>query len=213
MLHEDHLKIVIKNTFTAVSATYARKKEGAFTSCGVSRLVFPRKSAQSGGDIRVSEQEVRFIFVEELVKYLATPDGEEWDVHYSVETPTVHNYAFPKNAKPIHYGTDKQGRSANIDLTIHDNTGMRVALIEFKHGHDFQAMNKDFLKLAKEPDAKYRYFIGLLSSSDNTTVTRLQEKIQSKDSYLDENTRLIYYSLEHDLDMPKVVIGEDLLEK
>ena len=138
---------------------------------------------------------------------------EEWDVHYSVETPTVHNYAFPKKARPIHYGTDKQGRSANIDLTIHDNTGMRVALIEFKHGHDFQAMNKDFLKLAKEPDAKYRYFIGLLSSSDNKTVTRLQEKIQSKDSYLDENTRLIYYSLEHDLDMPKVVIGEDLLEK
>ena len=75
MLHEDHLKIVIKNTFSAVSATYARKKEGAFTSSGVSRLVFPRKSAQSGGDIRVSEQEVRFIFVEELVKYLATPDG------------------------------------------------------------------------------------------------------------------------------------------
>lgn len=211
MSHEDHLKIVIKNTFSAVSATYAQNKEGTFGARGASRLVFPRKSVQSGGKIRVSEQELRFIFLEELLKYIATPAGKKWDVHYSVETPTVHNYAFPKNAKPIHYGTDKLGRSANIDLTIHDNSGRRIVLIEFKHGHDFQAMNKDFLKLAQEPGASYRYFIGLLSSSDDTTMNRLQEKLPN--SFLDKNTKLIFYSLEHNSQAPKVVIGEDLLEK
>ena len=60
MLHEDHLKIVIKNTFTAVSATYARKKEGDFTSSGVSRLVFPRKSVQSGAPFKAWKQYIGY---------------------------------------------------------------------------------------------------------------------------------------------------------
>ena len=210
MAHKEHLKIVINNTFQSLSATYSNQIEGGFNPCGATRLVIPRKSVQSGGAIRISEQELRFVFVEELIKYLATDQGKDWDVYYSVETPTAHNYSFPKSG-PIHHGNKKEGRSGNIDLTIHDNTGRRVALIEFKHGHDEHAMNKDFLKLAKEPEVQLRYFIGLLSASTESTKSRIENP--KKESYIDSNnTILIYYSLAHN-GATGVVLGEQHIKE
>jgi hypothetical protein len=75
----------------------------------------------------------------------------------------------------------------------------------------FDAMNKDFLKLSKEKGDSLRFFIGLLSSSDEDTVDRIAKKIGRNTSTLDANTVFIYYSLAHEDAMPKVLFGEDFL--
>lgn len=202
---KDHVRIILNNTFKIISETYKYQKEDCdFAPAGKSRLIFPKKS---DGSIRVSEQELRFIFVEQLNEYVR----ENWDVYYSVETPTEYNYRFSGANVPECYGTGVDGRSANIDLSIHDNRGHRIALIEFKHGHDFEAMNKDFLKLAKENGDSLRFFVGLLSSSDGQTVESIANKIERKSSTLNANTIFLYYSLNHDSNGPKVLFGEEFL--
>lgn len=154
----------------------------------------------------MSEQELRFIFVEQLNEYVR----KNWDVYYSVETPTEYNYRFSGASGPVCHGTEANGRSANIDLSIHDNQGKRIALIEFKHGHDFDAMNKDFLKLAKEKGDSLRFFVGLLSSSEQATIGRIAEKIPG--SALDSNTEFIYFSLDHANQGPEIIFGKDFLK-
>jgi hypothetical protein len=201
---KDHIRTILNNTFDIISETYKYQKEDChFAPVGKSRLIFPKKS---DGTIRVSEQELRFIFVEQLNEHVR----ENWDVYYSVETPTEYNYRFSGASAPECHGVEADGRSANIDLSIHNNQGERIALIEFKHGHDFDAMNKDFLKLAKEKGDSLRFFVGLLSSSAQVTIDSIDEKI--KTSALDRNTEFIYYSLDHAKKGPKIIFGEDFLK-
>ena len=201
---KNHIRTILNNTFDIISETYKYQKEDChFAPAGKSRLIFPKKS---DGTIRVSEQELRFIFVEQLNEHVR----ENWDVYYSVETPTEYNYRFSGASTPECHGVETDGRSANIDLSIHNNQGERIALIEFKHGHDFDAMNKDFLKLAKEKGDSLRFFVGLLSSSAQVTIDSIDEKI--KTSALDRNTEFIYYSLDHAKKGPKIIFGEDFLK-
>ena len=203
---KEHVRVILKNTLDIISQTYKFQKEDCdFAPASKSRLIFPKKS---DGTIRVSEQELRFIFVEQLNEYIR----DNWDVYYSVETPTEYNYRFSSTSAPECYGTEADGRSANIDLSIHDNQGRRIALIEFKHGHDFDAMNKDFLKLAKEPGDSERFFIGLLSSSDENTITSINRKITEKESVLESNTEFIYYSLDHANMGPQVLSVKNFLK-
>ena len=80
---KDHVRIILNDTFNIIGETYKYQKEDChFAPAGKSRLIFPKKS---DGTIRVSEQELRFIFVEQLNEYVR----KNWDVYYSVETNRV----------------------------------------------------------------------------------------------------------------------------
>lgn len=99
----------------------------------LSRLVFPTRT---NGEIRVSEQEARFAFVESVL-------GS--DFFYSVETPTDEQYQF-----------DGEGsRAAQTDFTILDKTSESTLNVEFKKDTDIDtndgvAVYKDVQKLLRE---------------------------------------------------------------
>ena len=191
--HQKHIENVIKNTFEIIQDVYNHQKEGNKEGLGASskrsRIIFPYSCERETRtrETRISEQELRFIFVEQLNKEIAD-EGNAWDVYYSVETPTQGDkYCFPQKEKP-YYNLDKdkdgKGDSANFDLVIFDNELQRIALIEFKANntseHDHQ---KDILKLnhPKELDSNpLRYFIEIVKSADSGTYKSLNKKIKDK---------------------------------
>lgn len=164
-----------------------------------SHLMIPAYS--DGQVLRISEQELRFIFVEQLSKVI-----ERERLYYSVETPTKNRYRFsptikkienvkcdPLNFKVRQYvatgiqlnkDDKKLFVSANIDLVLHDENGGRIALIEFK-GNESTIANytKDFLKLAyeeKENGQCLKYFIQVLSKNQRkNTIKMIQDVIDT----------------------------------
>lgn len=75
---------IIRNTFEAIQDAYNYQTEKAPKLDSpnrqrLSRIVFPQKRDDT---TRISEQELRFVFVEQLNKKI----DEGWDVYYSVET-------------------------------------------------------------------------------------------------------------------------------
>ncbi len=184
--HQKHIENVIKNTFEIIQDVYNHQKEGNKEGLGASskrsRIIFPNSCK---GETRISEQELRFIFVEQLNKEIAD-EGNAWDVYYSVETPTKGDkYCFPQKEKP-YYNLDKdkdgKGDSANFDLVIFDNELQRIALIEFK-ANNRGNHEKDILKLnhPKELDSNpLRYFIEIVKSADSGTYKSLNKKIKDK---------------------------------
>ena len=169
---KEHLKNIIENTFKVIGEVYETNKEGSIPS-KANRILFPKKRDET---IRISEQELRFVFVEQLLNYIKDPG---WDVYYSVETPTRHAY------KGFHDGDpkvdDKKGQSGNIDLCIHDNQGNRICLIEFKALNPKKAdYQKDFCKLQHEDEGNnkiLRYFIQIVENVDSGTMDNIGKKI------------------------------------
>lgn len=168
---------IITRTFKVLKEIYNSRYEGCTAPREVasSRLLFPQLSPlHRNGEIRVSEQELRFVFVEQFNKYCSEhilPWG------YSVETPTVHRYSFIDEEEPrmVLQG----GTSASIDLCIHDENLKRIALIEFKaHNPCIAAFKKDFCKLEQE-QPKSSFFILLLEKCDNETEKSIKVKISS----------------------------------
>lgn len=169
-----HIDNVIERTFKALLCIYdkcANGNEGKIPEELKSRIIFPK---YSNGQLRISEQELRFVFVEQLNKEI----NDKWNVYYSVETPTMFKYRFSGEGSPK---PDNSGRSANFDLVIHDEIYNRIALIEFKannadkHDHD-----KDFVKLSNEEEnpnkIALKYFIELVESSNDATYRSLKSK-------------------------------------
>ncbi|MDD9810156.1 MAG: hypothetical protein OXU71_00345 [Gammaproteobacteria bacterium] len=98
-----------------------------------SRLLFP---TDANGDIRVSEQEARFAFLESVL---------ESGFFYSVETPTNEQYQFK----------GEYARAAQTDFTILDKTNAHTLNVEFKKDTDIDtqddvAVYKDVQKLLRE---------------------------------------------------------------
>lgn len=123
-----------------------------------SKLVYPVKSDNSR---RVSEQEVRFLFINKIDK--------ESDFLYSVEAPTKEKYVF----------TGKKGneRSGNFDVCLYENNKERKHLIEFKALNPKNASyHKDFEKLIKDENGLTNYFIQLIINSDTGTLTSIEKK-------------------------------------
>lgn len=181
--HQKHIENVIKNTFEIIQDVYNHQKEGNKEGLGASskrsRIIFPNSCK---GETRISEQELRFIFVEQLNKEIADK-GNAWDVYYSVETPTKGDKYCFKDKNPS-YNEDGKGDPANFDLVIFDNKFQRIALIEFKANnpseHDHQ---KDILKLnhPKELDGNpLRYFIEIVKNANRGTYNSLHDKIHNK---------------------------------
>ena len=178
---KDHIENIIEQTFNVIAEVYKTNREGE-RPYGSNRILFPktRNSKKRDGKIRISEQELRFVFVEQLLKYIKDTG---WDVYYSVETPTRHAYNGFHDGDPK--VDDKKGQSGNIDLCIHDNQGERICLIEFKALNPIKAdYQKDFCKLQHEDEDNeniLRYFIQIVENVDSGTMDNIGEKI-----YVDE---------------------------
>ena len=126
---------------------------------------------------RVSEQELKQIFIEQLNKEIE----KGWDVYYSVETPTEKKYRFEGKDKPEQ---NDSGRSANFDLVIHNNKFERIALIEFKANNPkLNDYLKDLVKLNEEnhEGKVLRYFVQIVKNSDKGTENSLQKKMKDNE--------------------------------
>ena len=130
------------------------------------QLIFP-KGIQSNGDvIRISEQELRLLFVEEFKKKCQK-------LFYSIETPTKNKYCFDTSKGIEGINIDHHGQSALIDMCIFGkglNSYNRILNIEFKYANvDIKNIAKDVLKLVKEePNGA---FIWMLDNTDSGTLS------------------------------------------
>lgn len=133
------------------------------------QLIFPVKN---GGDDRISEQELRFLFVEEFKKEYSADSNK---LYYSVETPTVNKYKFGKDFNFITGGT---GRSASIDMSVYknvENSYNRILNIEFKYDNvPILNIGKDILKLRYEK--QNGVFIHLLKNTGSGTLYNSNER-------------------------------------
>ena len=177
-----HIDVIIENTFNTISEVYRTQMEnqkiGTYNNKS-SRIIFPlkRESKDKKEEFRISEQELRFVFVEEFNKYCS----KNWDAYYSVETPTSKRYDFSNKEKPCKVDYPK-GQSAMVDFSIflkEQDKLTRVALIEFKAlNPDKQSYMKDYVKLLNE-DQKFVYFIMIVKSSNNRTIKSIADKINA----------------------------------
>lgn len=177
-----HIDAIIENTFNTISEVYRTQMEnqkiGTYNN-NSSRIIFPlkRESKDKKEEFRISEQELRFVFVEEFNKYCS----KNWDAYYSVETPTSKRYDFSNKEKPCKVDYPK-GQSAMVDFSIflkEQDKLTRVALIEFKAlNPDKQSYMKDYVKLLNE-DQKFVYFIMIVKSANARTLQSIAEKIKA----------------------------------
>lgn len=183
-----HISTIIQYTFQALKDAYDHQKEGydCEPKMSLSRIVFPK---YSDGETRLSEQELRFVFVEMFNKYCAE---HHLNWYYSVETPTKYKYKFSDKGSKIEPKLDNDnGQSAMVDLAIHDADLNRLALIEFKAlNPDVSCFAKDFVKLKNEPNVM-TYFLMYVKSHHNGTIKSLKLKVDSKA----DNTEFICYDL------------------
>lgn len=171
--HKKHIKAVIEKTLSKLNSLYHRDGGGLENT----RLIFPRywvtkEGERVEGELRVSEQELRFMFVEELNKYCDV--HREWEVYYSVETPTSNSYQL----------TGEGQQSGCIDLCIHGKDLKRIALIEFKALNPSEdAHAKDAFKLKHEIEGELRYFIEIVKSHNSKTDENIVEKLKAEKCY------------------------------
>lgn len=180
---------IISEAFKHVKNAYELSKEP--NSSKDSRLIFPKKRDES---IRVSEQELRFAFVEEFLKYVKK---KKKDWYYAVEVPTKIKYDFSdkKNPKVAEEG---KGKSASFDLAIYakgDNNFNLIALLEFKAENPKKFdYHKDLVKLENEKEGDnevLRFFIEIVENAYERTPKNIESKLKDKR----QQTNFICYSL------------------
>lgn len=166
---------ILDNTFHILDNCYKNNEEElckADLNASGSRIIFPCYSDEKRRR-RISEQELRFVFVEQFLQYCK---DTKWDAYYSVETPTEWKYRFSGAEKP-HKTDGDDGQSAMVDVCIHDKNGTRICLIEFKAGNpDKICYVKDLVKLYEE--GKLGFFVQLLESQNSGTQRSIETKIK-----------------------------------
>ena len=213
---KSHIDAIIAQTFETLKLVYDYQQENKQgvkqireyynqkTAGSLSRLVFPKYSKKyyRDGETRLSEQELRFLFVEKFNQY-CTLYNLPW--YYSVETPTEEKYQFSDHGNKVEAHTNANGQSAMVDFAIHEEKEFkRIALIEFKAlNPDASCFEKDFVKLDGEP-VELTYFIMYVKSHDKGTIKSLKLKIEKKSS----NTEFRCYDLESGQQ-----IEQEILEK
>lgn len=167
---------IIDESFKRLAEIY--KCNVAGKSSEVSRLIFPRYRVSD--ELRISEQELRFIFVEVFNQY-CEENGVE--LLYSIETPSLDKYDFKKYPQ-----SSENGQSAMFDLVIFDRCFTRRALIEFKANNaDEKSHLKDIVKLnnpQEGPENVLRYFIEVLENSNTRTTESLISKFDNAASVI-----------------------------
>ena len=175
---------IIRLTLIRLSDAYKNQEVNnkKFEKVG-GRLIFPSYyKEKEPTETRISEQELRFTFVEVFNAYC---ELYNLALFYSVETPTKDTYKYFADSKE-HPVPHAKGRSAEFDLVIFDEQMNRRCLVEFKANnaseHDHE---KDFVKLndpAEGDTDVLRYFIEVVKSytqnGDNSTVSSLRDKIK-----------------------------------
>lgn len=183
---KEHMDEIIRLTFERLGNAYKNQEvsKSKFENGG-SRLVFPSyyNKDEEATETRISEQELRFTFVEVFNAYC---DLYNLALFYSVETPTMDTYSNFANSKenPMR---DDSGRSAEFDLVIFDEERKRRCLVEFKANNASEHDHwKDFVKLNNPNEDKsdvLRYFIEVIKSytenGDHSTVCSLNSKIKN----------------------------------
>ena len=127
------------------------------------QLIFPNKIQAKGNIKRISEQELRLLFIEEFKE--AYPK-----LFYSIETPTVKKYKFGNSYDTLEI--NNKGQSASLDMCVFEWSKkhyQRMLNIEFKHKNvSIKNIAKDILKLiGEEQNGAY---IHLLTNTDNGTL-------------------------------------------
>lgn len=212
---------IINNTFTRLENVYLKHKEG-FNNAGLpleneSRLVFPAYYYDEKGEkkvkgTRISEQELRFAFVEEFNSYCRENNKRvnNKNLFYSVETPTKDTYSGFSDDPKI----DPNGRSGEFDMVIYDENLTRGCLIEFKANNaDEVDHKKDFLKLDNDEgdnESVLRYFIEIVKSYSDATIKSLKEK---KFQYKGKQTEIRCFALEGKSSRKIKNKGEDISNK
>ena len=158
---------------------YHRENNSKASHNKITRLVFPKFR---NGNTWISEQELRFAFVEAFNASQAVKDA---NLFYSVETPTEKQYTGFTNGKPVAVTDDEQdGRSGEFDMVIFNDKQERVCLIEFKANNAGKSDHeKDLLKLKEEGEGRLCYFIEVLKSytigdKETTTIGSLKRKLK-----------------------------------
>jgi hypothetical protein len=193
---KDALKEIIINTFKTIDEIY-NNRYGKITYNNGSRLIFPCYSSQNKTNqnlVRVSEQELRFIFIETFCRYCK---DKKLDYYYSIETPSQYKYVFSEkieSGKPLPRKADKEDESpvsARFDMAIHNKDRKIVALIEFKNNEsDSDKYEKDFIKLYEEKEDRICLFIDLIEASNSGT---LENGIKKRLSKIHTNCKGITY--------------------
>ena len=174
---------IIEVTFIRLNNVYKTHKESTNASPQTptsegSRLVFPMYGGHRDNTIRISEQELRFAFVESFIEHCNT---NHLSLFYSVETPTrMKTYSdFSTNPRNDNY---KEGDSANFDLVIYDEKLNRKCLIEFKANNTgVKDHIKDFKKLNNKEEGDenvLRYFIEVIKTYNDNTINSLRIKLE-----------------------------------
>lgn len=136
------------------------------------RLIFPVYSRKQGGNIRISEQELRFVFANEFNNFCEVNNCV--DLFYSVETPTEDSYTFSENGKKINPIVGR-GQSGNFDFTIYmleKGRYIKIALIEFKAGNiSTQAYKEVESKLYNRKEGSAARFLIHLVEDDISKTT------------------------------------------
>lgn len=168
---------ILDNTFHILDNCYKNNEEAlgkADYNASGSRIIFPCYSDRKR---RISEQELRFVFVEQFLQYC---NDTKWDTYYSIETPTEFKYRFSSadntQEKP-HKTESNDGQSAMVDVCIHDKNGTRLCLIEFKAGNPYKfCYVKDLVKLYEE--GKLGFFVQVLERQNSGTQKSIKNKIK-----------------------------------
>ena len=129
------------------------------------QLIFPNKIQKGEGIKRISEQELRQLFIEKF--------NEDYkNLYYSIETPTTGKYNFKEVVKV----DEVNGQSALLDMSVLKGSDPKLN-IEFKHGNPpLKNIEKDVLKLMHEEQNGAFIFLlkntnsGTLCNSGNTGV-------------------------------------------
>lgn len=148
----DEVTAVIKQVYEFQRETTKPENRKSLSEVS-SRILFPKYSEnnkKNNGKIRISEQELRFIFVEQITK--------NTNLYCSVETPTHFTYKSARDKQEPSIGGSMSGK---IDLTLYENPDLDkpIAFIEFKFGNLSkndkenglnQELKYDFIKLVAE---------------------------------------------------------------
>ena len=167
---------VLKRTSNKLRGLYDSTEEQKYSSAlTFSRLVFPTYRKKG---VRVSEQELRFAFIDEFNQYCNEKNINE--VFYSIETPTEDKYTFSKDGVKID-PIIGEGESGNLDLTFLDKEDFKRYLIEFKAGSVTEQAFKEVLAKSANPKEKapYRYIIHMVKDDvSDKTIENLRAAIK-----------------------------------
>lgn len=217
---EKAVSVIIKKTFAKLFDIYGSHKEHhdkEIISGEKSRLIFPCYGEHRDNEVRVSEQELRFAFVESFYEYCS--EENHLDLFYSIETPTQSKYSFIDKNKPHKCNENdddyKNAQSASFDLVLYDNKMQRRVYIEFKANNAAKEEHlKDLCKLSEDPsnDNTLCYFIEIVKSHNDKTIESLKQKL-SVENNMKKKIMCIVCDINEKKEEENVIVGKEYIKR